>query len=323
MADEPQQQPSKRLKRTKPEWRVFPPTKRQATCTFHDGDAVLIKSKDTKAAPVRGTIVSVNNDGGGEVQVLVEEKQESFGPKERKRLMPYFGINPTIIITPETNYFRQMVHQVEATDAVLEIGCSTGETSRLLIPLSNSWVGLDTSQQMIDQCKSHMKENCHVSKVDALIDPKRALEESRTCGEPNVIFVDIGGNRECINVLRMVSWVLDSFGPRLVVVKSRELVQSVRSSASVDSGTGLIADGDTWYRDRQQRRALPKHPLRAPLVLSPKDGLTPICRYHNYHKDGCSKEDRCELDHNHCHACQQLGHIATHCPTLGHLETQE
>ena len=44
-----------------------------------------------------------------------------------------FGIlDPTIVgIAPETNRFQQMVHQVERTDAVLEIGCSTFETSRI------------------------------------------------------------------------------------------------------------------------------------------------------------------------------------------------
>lgn len=70
------------------------------------------------------------------------------------------------------------------------------------------------------------------------------------------------------------------------------------------------------------------HPKKVPLVLSPKDS-TPICRYHNYHPDGCkkfhkrkdvktAKEDKvqCQYDHEHCHYCQQVGHVALDCPSL-------
>ena len=323
---EQQLQPTKRLKRTKPVWRLFPPKQQQqqqqhAAYSFCEGDAVFIKPQNgtNQEALVRGTVVSLNSESG-EVKVLVngsKDQKESVDIKEQKRLIPCFGIlDPTIVIVPETNHFRQMVHQVERADTVLEIGCSTGETSRLLIRCSNAWVGLDTSQQMIDQCKNSLDfhKNCHICKVDALMDPKRALIESKTRGDPSVVFVDIGGNREIINVLRMISWVLDGFAPRLVVVKSRELVQSIRSSANVHGGTGLVEDGDTWYQNHQQRPALPKHPLRAPFVLSPRDGLTPICRYHNYHKDGCSKKSGCSLDHEYCHACLNPGHVARECP---------
>ena len=277
---------------------------------------MLFKSKDSSKAPaVRGSVVSIDK---GRVNFLVAGEERILDTSEQKRLMPCFGVDsPAVVLTPETLPYRKLSYQVLPTDSVLEVGCSTGETSRFLIPLTKSWVGFDTSQEMIDQCKDHMNgTSCHIAKVDALKDPIRALKESKTFGDPNVIFVDIGGNRECINVLRMISWVLDSFGPRLLVVKSRELVQLVRSTASVDKGTGIIGDGQTWFQKRQQKRALPKHPLRAPLVLSPKDGLTPICRYHNYHKNGCSKGPKCLLDHNYCHACLELGHIAHNCPTL-------
>jgi hypothetical protein len=157
----------------------------------------------------------------------------------------------------------------------------------------------------------------HDCLVDALIDPAKAEQECKKFGDLSVIFIDIGGNRECINVLRMVSWVQETFQtPRLIIVKSRELFHSIKSSASIDEGTGLIENGSDWFRQRKQQRALPKHPLKAPMVMSPKDGTTPICRYHNYHKSGCSKQSVCPLDHDHCHACQKPGHIAKDCPKL-------
>jgi SAM-dependent methyltransferase len=313
--------PLKRQKTLLPEkWSIYPP-KRQFS--FKTGDFLVVKPTDSKRLAVRGRVVRVENDA---LQVRMSEQEElSFGRKQRKRLLPLFGggVDASVVLTRETNYFRNLVLQVDSKDAVLEIGCSTGETSRLLIAVAKSWVGFDTSEEMIDQCKVHLlskeKEDCcHATKIDALVDPKRALEVSKTFGEPNVVFVDIGGNRECINVLRMLSWVLKSYTLRLVVVKSRELVQLIQTSAnSVDLETGAIQNGYKWFCQHQKRHALPKHPVRAPLVLSPKDGKTPICRYHNYHKNGCSKKDNtCPLDHEHCHACQQVGHIARACPTL-------
>jgi SAM-dependent methyltransferase len=307
-----EKRPSKRHRRNSLEWRLYP-SKRAFPKT---GDAVFVKSKDTQIRYSRGKVSSNNSEHGIQVQPD-DAKQAPLKLKDCKRLIPVFPDKATVVVTAETIHFRQLVHQIKSTDDILEIGCSTGETSRLLIPCANSWVGFDTSDEMIDQCRPHLEKNekTHIVKVDALIDPAKALKEARTFGSPNVLFLDIGGNRESINVLRMVSWVLESFDPRLVVIKSRELVQSMQATATIDPTTGLIQNGDDWFQTHKTRRAIPKHPLRAPLVLSPKDGKTPICRYHNYHKQGC-KKDECALDHDHCHACQQLGHIARECPSL-------
>jgi hypothetical protein len=310
---------SKKRKRT--EWRVYPPKKKQYT--YQDGDIVLVKSKDGKTV-LNGKIkIDTSEDAKGFFVTLDEEKCLILNDKEqRRRLLPQFSSDPTIIVTPETNHFRQMASQVTSSDKLLEIGCSTGETSKLLIPLCDTWVGLDTSEQMIAQCKTTIgdsldEKTCHFAIVDALIDPAKAEQECKKFGDLSVIFIDIGGNRECINVLRMVSWVQETFQtPRLIIVKSRELFHSIKSSASIDEGTGLIENGSDWFRQRKQQRALPKHPLKAPMVMSPKDGTTPICRYHNYHKSGCSKQSVCPLDHDHCHACQKPGHIAKDCPKL-------
>jgi SAM-dependent methyltransferase len=331
--------PTKRLKASQPvqvvpEWRIYPPKRP----TFQVGDDVLIKStNDTKRTIQRGTIItgarSADKDKDNttankiRVRVRVADAEYCLKPKEqRKRLLPYFGgakqKSTTIVVTPETNFFRQLVPHVEPTDIVLEIGCSTGETSKLLIPLCRSYVGLDNSQEMLAKCRNQIPttatNDCHLAVVDALVDPRKGLQECQTYGTPSVVFMDIGGNRECINVLRMLSWVLQEFEPRLVVVKSRELVQSIKSSsaASVDASTGIIQNGQAWFQSHRQKRALPKHPLKAPLVMSPKDPQSPICRYHNYHKKGCAKAD-CPLDHDHCHACLQFGgHVALDCPTL-------
>jgi hypothetical protein len=118
---------------------------------------------------------------------------------------------------------------------------------------------------------------------------------------------------EKLGVLRMLSWALQSFEKtEMIVIKSRELFHSIHSSNKVDKLTGVF-DGQTWFGAQEVKNAKPKHPLRAPLVLSPKDNATPICRYHNYHEMGCHRSG-CEFDHEHCHNCLQKDHIGRFCP---------
>jgi SAM-dependent methyltransferase len=298
------------------EWNLYPPPNQ---FSFASGDSVIYKCKGKE--PIRGFIVSILPENQG-LEIETDEDTDTTSNsrivvKDARRLVPLFR-TPTVVVMPETNHFRAMAYQVQALDTVLEIGCSSGETSRLLIPRVRSWVGLDTSDEMIEQCRHHVlaEKKTLAVKVDALIDHNKALESANTFGNPNVVFVDIGGNRETINVLRMISWVLESFDPRLVIVKSKELVQSIQSIPNVDARTGLVPNGDKWFQQHMiTKRAMPKHPLRAPLTMSPKDGMTPICRYYNYHKEGCSKLN-CPFDHIYCHACQRAGHIALQCPTL-------
>ncbi|KAL7548682.1 hypothetical protein ACHAWF_011961 [Thalassiosira exigua] len=80
------------------------------------------------------------------------------------------------------------------------------------------------------------------------------------------------------------------------------------------------SDGSPSYQSSkrmslQQQSVLPKyrHPLKAPLVLSPKDDSTPICRWHNYDPEGCKRRSECIYDHEHCHWCKKVGHTALNC----------
>jgi len=160
---------------------------------------------------------------------------------------------------------------------------------------------------------------------------------------------------------------------------------STSKNVRIDSATGLIINGADWFnsstcnhhhnhcRCRKEKALFRrcdrfKHPLKAPLILSPNDDKTPICRYHNYHRDGCKLYNRsktnkhnnniiinknginikqesikahdingntnvdananafvattttnicttdiCPFDHDYCHACRQLGHVAKDC----------
>ena len=169
------------------------------------------------------------------------------------------------------------------------------------------------------------------------------------CNTPTVVFIDIGGNRDLKSVLQMLEWVKSVLSPRLIIVKSEELVDSIegyhkksqRLSLSLPSlpenqietyfteiqPCGRIKNGDEWFnyqlstRSEQlnesathstsSMRKFP-HPKKAPLSFSPGDGKTPICRYHNYHRKGC-RQLNCPYDHVYCHWCLQKGHQALTC----------
>lgn len=65
------------------------------------------------------------------------------------------------------------------------------------------------------------------------------------------------------------------------------------------------------------------HPLKYPEKLSLRSGKM-ICRYENYDKKGCFKHRDpfklggvgCQLDHDECHKCAEVGHRAWDCPHL-------
>jgi hypothetical protein len=368
----------------------------------------------------RGNMIHVRrldlSASGGDINITSSVVVVVSPKEQRKRLCPDLSVPiPMTVQTPigarrplacsvvlveETLPFRQIVrfqlHNHRRTkDRVLEIGCSTGELSKMVwknhfeVPPSSaddlsassveekgpSWIGMDHSQEMIDRCQEQLDHHkaLHAStarsyaskvvKIDALAEPKRASKEATTPTElfgpcPTVVLIDIGGNRECGPVIKTLIWVLMAFGGiensslRMVIVKSRALVRQLLSDCgnsgaindrnnnnsnsnhddipTLDALSGIISRGTEWFdathhklllvgKNRFER--LFKHPLKAPKVMSPVNGTTPICRYHNYHKGGCRLyNDRltvathCPLDHDHCHACLQRGHVAKNCP---------
>ena len=339
-------------------------------------------------------IVPTNEKQEGNVVYTFDNKEQ------QKYLQPYFVESTlpststvehniltrpsySVVLVPETAPFRRLVqYQLYADNnnnngtndtqeeqhhheqhRVLEIGCSTGELSKLIWKSDavTSWVGIDNSTEMVDKCRMQLeeyqrnhkenqkKQKSKVIKIDPLSEPRKAYDEiiSSLSGQPTIVFLDIGGNREYNPVMRLLHWVFQAFGTsssssssclQLVVVKSRAVVQSLLSSNTrsgtkhqhfennviVDSETGLVSNGETWFdyeykqivlQERDDEKVRPsslfKHPLKAPLKLSP-DKSIPICRYHNYHRDGC-KSSPCQFDHEYCHACLRKGHIAREC----------
>jgi SAM-dependent methyltransferase len=343
-------------------WKVFPPKSHensQPPFALTVGDTVFVRSKSSTEKGRRGRIVQLEQteeDAKDRCQIEWEQQPKDSEPKQsvsvaRKRLLPVdansflskpeFTTLPAVvqvIVTATTQKFRLLAQShTESTDHVLELGCSSGETSIALWKYCKSWVGLDTSSNMISKVnerlsvlnknskkQSQTTASCACFQLNALADPAGAVEHACLYSGPTgptVIYLDIGGNREEAGVIRMMQWILQSFSSVLtVVIKSQEVHKAIVDQSGVDDGTGEFVGGHEWFQDRLRTAvtlSLPHHPLQASKMLSPVDGTTPICRYHNYFKDGCAKgEALCPFDHDHCHLCLQKGHIATQCPSL-------
>lgn len=308
-----------------PTWFLYPPK----NTTFQVGQAVLYRSNEPNGKGrgyyCKGLITRVSSK-----EIVVKDdsskKEISMDAAHLHRLLlpDWVSSGKTIVVTPETNEFRRLVGCIHTSDRVLEIGCSSGEASKLMVAKCKSWVGFDTSEEMLKMCRASLDSvavsqstgECHAMIMNALVDPKSAREEAVRFGVPTVVVIDIGGNRELLNVLRMISWVLGAFDARLVLIKSRELTRTILSSSlDIDSMSGLVGNCQAWFQKNRKRQAIPKHPQKAPLVMSPVDPNKPICRYFNYHKKGCIRDD-CSFDHEHCHFCLGKGHIGRECPGL-------
>jgi len=118
-----------------------------------------------------------------------------------------------------------------------------------------------------------------------------------------------------------------------IVVKSQTLLAALRHRIG-NNDKALLIDRHSWFPAQLRtafRASVPRHPLQAAqrfvptnLPSSSSSGHPPrskqqqqvaICRYHNYHPQGCAKHrDRlCPHDHEHCHLCLAAGHVARDC----------
>ena len=279
---------------------------------YKPGDAVYCRDRQR-----RGRLVKQDNSDEWYIQYKDTSRRHQVS---LKRLLPIYSKQSlmTILVTSDTIYYRQLAtSQTTKEDKVLEIGCSTGKTSEILSKQASSYVGFDTSKTMVEETLVKIRSEssvCH--QVDALKDPTLAQELACQSSEPSIVFMDIGGNRELVGVIRMLHWIMNSFSNvRLVVVKSKALFDTVRGDCNQK---GILKDSETWL-ERQHTLAraatLPRHPLQAPKMANPATG-TLICRYHNYHAKGCFKGSDCPYDHKHCHICLERGHIARNCPLV-------
>ncbi len=264
--------------------------------------------------------------------------------------VPYRGagiISPLVVITADTTEFRRLARgQIQAHDKVVEIGCSYGQASRLLLA-GASYLGLDNSYECITHCQNLMP-NARFVRMDVMSD-QDGLRSALIAEMPTLVVLDIGGVRSLSDVMCIVELVISELACRsssqmedtsigvgtalLILLKSEKLVADLEMhhfGVAPTHGNWLPVARITcpagWWAAARQRCQLLDNggkalgldaklrvPTWYPQRAIKKPGAPFICRYHNYALAGCKKSCRCPFDHDHCHFCLAPGHIAREC----------
>ena len=139
-----------------------------------------------------------------------------------------------IIVVTSARRFRQIAKELPThRDSVLEIGCATGRTTRALADTGARVVSVDVGEGPVHRVQEQMADfgNVTVARVDGR-DTPRLVE---LVPDPNLIFLDIGGNAHLDNVTLQVRQCLRTFRPRVLVVRSRELAMFASMVTEVES----------------------------------------------------------------------------------------
>ena len=139
---------------------------------------------------------------------------------DRKR-----GVVLEIIVTSSVDRFRRLADSLpDVRASVLEIGCSTGMTTRILAQRCARVVAVDVSREMMDKTCDDMAGfgNVTVARGDG-----RDLARLRCLlPNPDFIFLDIGGAALLGNVASLLRECIRAFDPLAIVVRSIELAEA-------------------------------------------------------------------------------------------------
>ncbi len=138
------------------------------------------------------------------------------------RLFTGTSSGPRLRVVSTVRLYRQAAtREITREDQVLEVGCSTGETTRLLATTGATVLAVDTAEELCVSTAERLKahENVSVRHVDARNVPSLVKLMPR----PDVVLIDVGGSAQLNTVAFVVRQCLKAFEPRLMVVRNTEL----------------------------------------------------------------------------------------------------
>lgn len=103
---------------------------------------------------------------------------------------------------------------VRGSDAVLEIGCSTGLCTKILVKSAKQVVAIDISEELMEEIPGVRFMCVDVREIDTV---------RNLIPKPDVVFLDIGGDRSLNHVMSILRLYLLEFSPRLWVIRNFEL----------------------------------------------------------------------------------------------------
>lgn len=301
--------------------------------------AGYLEAASSSTAPVMATEPSSRESEPVEyTAILVPKKCFKLEP-----LMPGIDARAFYVVS-ETADFRLVAQRaVRSDDVALELGASYGVTTQVLGRRAVRVVAIETSEKALVEARKRCtgQDNINFCQCDVLRDFGQVLEIGQGA---TAVFVDIGGDRLCEDVLWLLRSIQEAMMPRLLCVKGRAVWRWVE--AELDklgpeaspmvtlpivperSPLGLRARSEfDNCRQKNHQKAIvaaemanPRsskrcHPLSYPDRTVPNKEGSPrhICRCHNFLDDGCDQGQDCEFDHDHCYLCGVAGHRALIC----------
>ena len=202
----------------------------------HIGDDVrVLEYKDRKFA-VQGRVLSSASG-----RYFVQCGNATVSVPER-RVFPAYGTlcngRPLVVAVPDTESLRRLVRtQIDANDAVVDVGCSYGACS---VTHCRSFVGIDISHECVTHCCQAFPE-LRFERLDALGD-RASLHRLLVRERPSVIIVDIAGVRPLPDVMEMLEALVEMMAeiggaqdtPLRILLKSESLVAA--ADAALEAG---------------------------------------------------------------------------------------
>lgn len=132
------------------------------------------------------------------------------------RLIATWGVKP---------YRETIAHVVLPSDAVLELGCEWGTTSKPLAACASSLIATDVSEQVIARARERYPH------IDFRVLDAFDLRAVERLGRFDVIYIDVSGLsgfRSTLDVLSLLNTYSALLEPRAIVVKSGSLLNLAR-----------------------------------------------------------------------------------------------
>jgi hypothetical protein len=173
-------------------------------------------------------------------RILVQYPAGSTYRVRKSNLLPILELERNVVlVTSETTDYRRLaiVHTLDV-DHFVEIGCDFGVLVDSVDAAST--LGVDKSEESILGAQQRYPNRTFIvgdvfdeSDLDRITTTiMTGISTTTTASKhpPLVVAIDINGTRELPAVLKCIQLAMDTWSPRLVIVKSRELYAAMLSS---------------------------------------------------------------------------------------------
>ena len=193
-------------------WRLEP-----SSYGFQVGDLVCAKGERERS------VVEAEREDSFEIRRLCDSRMRHLKASQLALVQAREHLGCAMgIITAETDVFRKMARVLPTPDdVVMEVGSAAGACTAILARScgGGNVIGIDISMHEVTHARLEhpdLRFEC----VDVLDEPEKLRELSHGV---SILFVDIGGIRQLIDLMRIMYAIRAVVSPKMLVIKNREL----------------------------------------------------------------------------------------------------